>query len=404
MIRLRAAGPIAALVLLGGGCAGDDEAPSAGAEKPGRTFEPHRIVLRDDRLLVVGVRVAAAGAADRPCDRGHDLVVLDVDAQGELGGVTEFPQEDLGDGDCIETIESAFLDRGAVLVSGWATIADPAVDGAGRYPYAVRLRPGDGPDEQFGEEGFIGLPHPTAGLAPFGQDLLYTGGVRFDRRGEVLDEFAFSYRAANGRVAPLPGARVAVVHFREPTPNYHVRIVGRDRVGPTTSVVVGRSTNYAEVTHVVPHGGQFFVLLESDTTKEVVHRHLADGRRDRSFGREGRVEVEPRRGRHGFVTGIAATPAAGLVVVGDLQEQGRRKAFVLRFDQRGRRLGTTVLDLAREAANDRHAFAAAAVQRDGKIVVAAGIQGRAARMYRLLPNGRPDREFGTDGSVALTLA
>jgi hypothetical protein len=401
MIRLPAAGLTAVFALLAGGCAGDEATSKARAEKPTRTFEPHRILVRGDRLLVVGV--SAGASSDDPCSRARDLVVLEVDGRGDVD-ITTFPKEQFGDGDCVETIETAFLDRGALLVSGWATIADPQYNGANRYPYAVRVRPGEGPDDEFGEAGFVGLPHPTAGLAPFGDDLLYTGGVRFDRRGELLDEFAFPYGGANGRAAPLAGDRVAVVLFNEATPNYHVRVVGRNKVGPTTSVVVGRSTNYAEVTHVVPHGRLFFVLLESDTTKEVVHRHRADGRRDPSFGRRGRVEVEPRRGRYGIVSGIAATPAAGLVIVGDLQEQGRRKAFVLRFDPRGRRLGITTLDLARAAGNtNRHAFAAAAVQRDGKIVVAAGIQGRGARMYRLLPNGRPDPGFGKSGVVALTL-
>jgi hypothetical protein len=47
--------------------------------------------------------------------------------------------------------------------------------------------------------------------------------------------------------------------------------------------------------------------------------------------------------------------------------------------------------LAGGCAGDRHAVAAAAVQRDGKIVVAAGIQGRVARMYRLLRTDGPIR-------------
>jgi hypothetical protein len=401
MIRLRPAAILGALALLAGGCNGDDAGPSARAEKPRRTFEPHRIILRDDRLLVVGV--SAGPSTDRSCGRPRELIVLDVDQGGKLEGVTEFPEESLGGGDCIETIETAVLDRGAVLVSGWALIADPQYGGADRYPYAVRLQPGKGPDEEFGDKGFLGLPHPTAGLAPFGKDLLYTGGVRFDRRGELVDEFAFPYRGANGRVAPLPGDRVAVVLFNEAVPNYHVRIVGRDKLGPTTSVVVGRSTNYAEVTHVEPAGRRFFVLLESDTDTDVVHRHRADGRRDRSFGRQGRVDAQAQRGRHGIVNGIAPTAEGGLVSVGDLEEAGRRKAFAVRFDPQGRRLGITVLDLARAVGNrNRYGFGAAAVQPDGRIVVAAGIQGHHARLFRLMPNGRPDREFGNTGTVVLT--
>jgi hypothetical protein len=402
MIRSRSASLLVATALACGGCAGGERSTAPGADRQRRTFEPHRILVRGDELLLLGVRAGAT--TDGGCGRGRDLVVLQVSSRGELEDVTEFPRNEFGDGDCVETIETAFLDRGALLVSGWALIAEPEYGGAGRYPYAARLRPGDGPDQDFGEGGFIALPHPTAGLAPFGGDFLYVGGVRFDRRGQVLDEFAFSYSGANGRIVGLPGGRAAVVLFNEATPNYHLRIVGPRKVGPTTSVVVGRSTSYAEVTQLAPVGRGLFVLMEDDTTNEVVHRHGGSGRLVRAFGRQGRVVALPGRGRHQVVTGIAATPTGGLVTTGELEERRRRKAFVTRFDSRGRRLGTSVFELGPAGENIyADATGAVAVQPDSKIVVAAGIPGRPARLSRLRANGQPDREFGDNGSVALTL-
>lgn len=404
MIRLRSVGLIVALALLAGAGRAGDEAPSSRAEKPRRTFEPHRILVRGDRLLVVGVAAALGGDPDRGCDRPRELAVREIDSRGRLREVTEFPRERFGRQDCIETIETAFLDRGTVLVSGWAAIRDPAYNGADRYPYAARLRLGEGPDVQFGDQGFLGLPHPTAGLTPFGHDLLYAGGVRFDSRGEVLDESAFTYSGANGRVAPLAGGRVAVVLFDEGKPSYHLRVIRPGKVGPTTTVVAARSTDYAEVTHLAPVGGGLFVLMENDTTNEVVHRHRADGRLLRDFGRRGRVDAHPGRGRHENVTGIAATQRGGLVTTGELQERGRRKAFATRFDPRGRRLTSSVLDIGPADDNVYTDAVAVAVQPDGKIVVAASVKGRVGKLLRLLPGGRPDPEFGKNGVVTLTLS
>jgi uncharacterized delta-60 repeat protein len=133
----------------------------------------------------------------------------------------------------------------------------------------------------------------------------------------------------------------------------------------------------------------------------------SSGSLDSSFGRGGRIFVS--FSRFDTASGVAVQRSGGVLVSGRV---GGRISIV-RFDRRGRLdRGFGSAGLVREplGADPEEGPVRVALQSDGKIVF-AGATGDLNRdrqlgdgvlaVYRLLPDGRPDRSFGSRGAVLL---
>jgi uncharacterized delta-60 repeat protein len=132
-----------------------------------------------------------------------------------------------------------------------------------------------------------------------------------------------------------------------------------------------------------------------------VVRYTADGRLDRTFGRSGRAAVE-------LSSVDAVATFRGQIVIAGLAIRGRPRLALSRLSSAGKpdrrfgRNGTRLLPVAWAWQPDL------TIQKDGRILVAAGARPRGAKGFfgdynftltRLLQNGAPDRSFGRYGTV-----
>ena len=133
----------------------------------------------------------------------------------------------------------------------------------------------------------------------------------------------------------------------------------------------------------------------------------ASGSLDPSFGRGGRVYAS--FSRDDTASGVAVQRGGGVVVSGRVGG----KISVVRFDVRGRldrAFGRGGLVREQVGADPEEGPVRVALQSDGKIVFAGAtadfngdrqLGDGVLAVYRLLPNGRPDRSFGSRGAVLL---
>ena len=134
---------------------------------------------------------------------------------------------------------------------------------------------------------------------------------------------------------------------------------------------------------------------------------VVSGSLDSSFGRGGRVFVS--LSRSDTASGVAVQRGGGVLVSGRV---GGRISIV-RFDRRGRldrKFGSGGLVREPVGSDPEEGPVRVALQGDGKIVF-AGATGDVNRdrqlgdgvvaVYRLFPNGEPDRSFGSRGAVLL---
>lgn len=375
------------------GCGGASD--GGGGEK--RSFEVEHVLLRDGGIVLVGKGLG--GRVDQSCGTRRELVTVELAPNGRRTGVTDFPQEELGD--CVASIDDAFLDGDGVVVSGWLEL-ESSEGGADAAPYGARLAFGKGPDPSFGDAGSLALQYPTSGLAPLGRDLLYAGGILFARNGQPVDQRAFPYGGRPGRVVAGSRDRAFVVLHREAFASYDAFTVARGRRGGVTKVRFATDVQYDEVTDLEPSplGWLVFVTHAVDDYTYLVYRHLPDGRLDRGFGRDGRIAM--REASLETVTDIAPTPDGGLAAAGQLDRGQRRKAFVVRYDGSGRRVGLLLVDLGPRT-DDLFSDARAAVAVDprGDVVLAASIAGRPTKIFRFDRDGRAEKSFGEAGIATL---
>jgi uncharacterized delta-60 repeat protein len=151
--------------------------------------------------------------------------------------------------------------------------------------------------------------------------------------------------------------------------------------------------------------------IDVNVTRIALARYTRTGTLDPTFGKRGKVEIEPGSLRGMGVRALALQRDGRIVVAGySPSSHGRASHFaVARLTSRGaidRSFGnygrvTTVFGYWSEAS-------AVAIQADGKIVAAGSVEiahaGTQLGLARYLPSGLPDPSFGTDGTVLTDFA
>jgi uncharacterized delta-60 repeat protein len=140
--------------------------------------------------------------------------------------------------------------------------------------------------------------------------------------------------------------------------------------------------------------GELFTI-ESNGDREDVRRLDGVGRPDSKYGRNGTASLPD-----GFVSGaFLVRPNGAVIVLGRMEHPEGMAVYLL--DARGhaqRRFGDDGLAIVPFGREVVAAAESALVEPDGRIVLAGWANGAAAAA-RLLPDGRPDRDFGDGGRV-----
>jgi len=165
-------------------------------------------------------------------------------------------------------------------------------------------------------------------------------------------------------------------------------------------------------------GGGFVVAGTAYAQDSAVRSHILlvsykrNGKLDRAFGDEGVVVTTVATRTK--AEAVAVQPDGKLVVAGSAKEPDDDSDVVLaRYNPDGSldpsfgSGGVVIGDFVQSAGAARHHIPAsvdyaldAAIQADGRIVVAGAVDNGAA-LIRYLPNGAPDESFGVDGVVRL---
>jgi uncharacterized delta-60 repeat protein len=178
-------------------------------------------------------------------------------------------------------------------------------------------------------------------------------------------------------------------------------------VGKPFSFVAGGSSDAAAMAPTET-GGWLVAgsVLRRDSQDTGVARLTAAGELDASFSGDGRVAMSVSPG-YELARDVAALPGGGAIVVGcaerepDAAHEDTCDAFVLRLLPDGRpdpSFGTEGQVLVRTGrrANSYESATQVIPLGDSRILV-AGDDDRGAFLMRLLPDGQRDPEFGTDG-------
>jgi uncharacterized delta-60 repeat protein len=395
--RLTLAAVLAALLA---GCSGAD-----GATEGRRTFQPARILVQPDGgILLVGIGQLVGEGFN--CGGEHDeiteFMTVRLDSSGEVVSRSSLPQSELDEWCAEEVWDAVVLGDGGVAVGG--SIRGPPSETSGDRGFiAVRFAP----DGKLAE--WVGVNHPTAQLAGW---LLRSRPPLEAHPPEVR---GLARRADDGVVLGTydeSGFEYALHAFlRNGRPD---RRFGRR--GTVAVQFAPRNSTTVEFGDIEANGAGIYVfadyapLNEGANYQYLVFRHRANGRVDLAFGARGKVLLNPRRSRFEVVKEIALQADGRLLAVGHLDAGRVRKVFVTRREVEGGLdsgwgSGGIVLRNLGHLRNDDNLYAdgraAIGVLADGKILVAASIAGRSAKVFRFLKDGRADATFGTRGIVSL---
>jgi uncharacterized delta-60 repeat protein len=365
-----------------------------------RVFEPAKILVRPNgELLVPGI--ASLGGEGWNCGGQRlettEFVVLRLKPSGNVTGHFEVAQEAVEW--CAEAVEEAALLADGTLVLGGSIRGPPSEGGADRGFVTARfLRSGE-LDPAWEE---LATSEPTADVAGEllgGRNPIIDAGgevhglARLDR-GVVIGSYDVGYPVYGLHAFTARGAP-----DRDFGRAGSVSVPFGPRDSPSAELVDVEATS----TGIYPFAN-FAPFDENANYRYLLYRHGRGGAIDRSYGRRGRVLLNPNLSRFEITNGIALQRDGRALAVGQLDEGPLRKLFVARLTRRGERDTTwgrrgLVLRTLGRRTDDLYsdARAAVAVQRDGKVVVAASIRGRPTRVYRFLPDGRPDRRFANGG-------
>jgi uncharacterized delta-60 repeat protein len=408
-----------------------DGSPNPGFGKDGLVTDLPNLV--GGRVLADG-SIAAVGSGRGPS--GGDLIVLRLTAAGSPDsgfGAAGLRNFDLGAGE--EAHDALWAADGSVVVGGSSSEAgscDEREEACYETPILAAFDPGGSLDPGFGEGGVLRLT-PLAG-APRGYP--GCGVVTLARRpdgsmvaagcGPPLRTVAF-LAAVSPQGALLPGfGEGGIVRVRQPVPARQV-VSGLARL-PDGRLLAAGATDVgfddhpvlirynadggldrsfgAGAGYVVVANSYFATGLALDASgqalvgvsgypRETLLLRDPDGAPVPSFGSDGAIEL-PRRVRSEAL-GFGAD--GGPVVVGSHDVAGDSEpGVVLRFRLDGtpdRGFGTKGRVGLRFRGRQIKARALVAASRERMVV--GGMVSRRFAMVRLLPDGRPDRRFGTGG-------
>ncbi len=415
--------------------------------------------LADGGLLLAGDSWGAAlgrKTGQQPQQRSSDLYAARLTPGGQLdpgfgsGGVTAL---DFGGQDLTATLLLG-ADGSIVLGGSSTTSTDDAVcvnyEGfCDEVPVLARLLPNGAPDPGFGSGGKVllaSLREPYVGLgtgrgalvlaALPGGGILAGGGsgtagflaeltpdgtpaAGFGQEGVAIERDPESGETETHALAVDARRRILVAGATGAGALYSFEAgaVFRFRADGSLDRSYGRGSGFARVpgnTRAIAlgAGGDAFVLSGKYAPSLVVHL-TTHGTLDRHFGEDGVAPLPPaprlsrRKGRFPSLDprSLLALPGGGVIVGGELGDDYDTRVALVRFDRRGHlvrnfgRRGVDVLALGRTGQCNMTQLA---LDRRGRILIAGRVRergefGRRAALFRVLPNGRPDRSFGRRG-------
>ena len=293
-------------------------------------------------------------------------------------------------------------------------------------PTVVRLNADGSLDRSFGGDGiasnFSDAPVSAAALQPDGK-LVVAGATkaaeitvaRIDTDGSLDETFGPGGSDGDGR-RTYTDLQTWYADALVVQPDGRIAIVGVGSPGVTVSRLMpegapdGTVFDFADISYVggaaLAPDGKLVVtgyIGNSGTTDYdlVVARFKADGPLDPALGGTGRVQLGPKD-RDDVPASVLVQPDRRIVIAQD-SGTGQKRMTVMRLTEAG--------DLDTTFAGDGTAtpeflgqtFAAgAALQPDGKIVVAGTLQSESDFVAaRLGAGGEPDRSFGADGKTQI---
>jgi uncharacterized delta-60 repeat protein len=274
--------------------------------------------------------------------------------------------------------------EGGVLAGGGtggsAFLAALAADGG--------LRPG------FGDGGLVVEPNPQRGSTE-------GHAMAIDRQGRILVAGATNAGSAFGS----GGGAIFRLSKRGRLDRGYGSGHGFQRVPGNSRAISAGS-----------HGDAY--VLSGKYAANAVSHLTTDGRPDPRFGNEGTamlpgaIHVHRKGHDHRLFLdprGIIAMPDGGVLVGGTAEESEFKRIEIVRLTARGLpdpKFGRRGVAIARFGKAEDADFEDFVLQKDGSIVIAAGIRGARQRPFdgrpgviRLNPDGSPDHSFGRRGMV-----
>lgn len=357
----------------------------------GRTFEPARILVEPDgQVLLVGIgRLPGKGyECGGEQKETAEFVAVRLQPTGEVTDVSTVPQGAVEW--CAETLDEAVLlpDGGFALGGSIGGLAE-AEGSADRGFVAARFAGAGGEPVETAQ-----VTYPTTQLAGWLLD-----------RDPPLDDEPPEVRG----LAQVPGGRLALGKYQTGRPNYTLFEVGKR--GQRVGRALVRTATEPVILSVEANGQGIYVLTEEFPAGEGtdyrygLYRHRLGGRLAE------RVEAAPGRSRFEVATDFALQQDGKTVVAGELDRGKIRMLFVMRraasgaVDRTWGQGGMVLQPLGRLGPDDnlyRDSRAAVGVLPNGNVLVVASIRGRAAKVFRLDAEGRPDKSFGKNGIVTLS--
>jgi uncharacterized delta-60 repeat protein len=344
--------------------------------------------------VLLALTAAAALAADPTDTTFGTNGIVEIEARvpetGQVGGIADL--EPGGDGRLLAAVYP--IARG------------------GHYFAAARIRPNGFPDRGFGRDGFT--PRLRSGRSEVkGGGLLQAEAVAGQKDGKVLlagyrdSEGAFAPAlvrfTAKGRLDPSFGNDGKVL----PRPVRGGRRIDGNGGGERLhDMAIKPDGMIVAAGDIVPHPPNL-PINGPGRARAVVVAYRPDGKIDRGFGHGGRFTITPpRSGAYTGFTAIRALPSGKLLVSGYLRQQLvlYRLTANGRIDRSfGRDGRVTVGGRSEFSIFARGAYLRApfAVDRRGRIVLCGLLYPKKGRsieepvaLLRLLPDGSRDRSFG----------
>jgi uncharacterized delta-60 repeat protein len=364
-----------------------------------------RVSIVDLAPATRGKLVAALGSTNAE-NRYRYFGVARFDADGSLDrsfgrrGFVNLGRTRSGTGSSLLGSQAASVTvepSGKILVAGWRT---PPRDGEHRFPVLVRLLPDGSLDRSFGRAGIVS-PRRDPGFGESFADVAVERGGRIVAVGAVAQS-PFEFEPGHRE----PGTLVRAFH-----PDGRIdRSFGND--GSLHSTVAGGSNSYTSFRSVRVLDSGELLLSGYRRNRLLLERLTADGQPDPSFGDDGSVRVgyETAFSYEAYekTTSLTLTPGGMILVGATLQSLQDQRPGLVRFFADGR------LDKTFGREGVVHGFFGERLQTAGSafptahgstIVVGTGyeggIPGESLVALRLNRSGELDETFGRHGFRAL---
>lgn len=383
---VRTALPVLAVLLLAACGGGGAETDARG----GRTFEPARILVEPDgQVLLVGIgRLLGKGyECGGEQKETAEFVAARLQPTGEVTAVSTVPQGAVEW--CAEALDEAVLLPDGGFALGGSIGGLPEAEGSADRGFVAARFAGAGELVQTAQ-----VTYPTTQLAGWLLD-----------RDPPLDDEPPEVRG----LAVVRGGRLALGKYQTGWPNYTLFEVGRR--GQRLGKAVVRTATETVVLSVEANGHGIYVLTEEFPAGQGTDYRYGLYRHRLGGPLAERVEADPGRSRFEVATDFALQQDGKTVVAGELDRGKTRMLFVMRrvasgaVDHTWGQGGMVLQPLGRLGPDDnlyRDSRAAVGVLPNGNVLVVASIRGRAAKVFRLNADGRPDKSFGKNGIVTLS--